>query len=111
MIKKIWKVRIFLAWFNFWVGFYYDREHKHLYICPLPMVVIHVWSEQFRQCVDCLLQDIINRTMKKVAHNTGDGWALAWICSECEDYLTISWPFGDNYLSAKDLVKHGYEIV
>jgi hypothetical protein len=26
-------------WYDFWVGFYYDRKTKHLYFCPLPMCV------------------------------------------------------------------------
>ena len=33
------KVKVFLAWYDFWVGFYYDREFKELYICPIPCVV------------------------------------------------------------------------
>ena len=33
------KVRVFWAWFDFWVGFYYDRKKRILYFCPLPTVV------------------------------------------------------------------------
>jgi hypothetical protein len=32
-------VRIFIAWYDFWVGFYYDRRNNVLYFCPLPTIV------------------------------------------------------------------------
>lgn len=34
------KFSVFWAWFDFWVGAYYDVGHRTLYICPLPMCVL-----------------------------------------------------------------------
>lgn len=36
------KVSIFFAWYDLWVGAYWDRQKRVLYVCPLPMVVIKV---------------------------------------------------------------------
>jgi hypothetical protein len=33
------KAHFFFAWYDFWVGFYYDRWSKTLYVCPLPCFV------------------------------------------------------------------------
>lgn len=34
------KIKIFFAWYDFWIGFYWDRQKKVLYICLIPMIVI-----------------------------------------------------------------------
>jgi hypothetical protein len=31
------KVKPMFAWYDFWVGVFYDRDRKRLYIFPLPM--------------------------------------------------------------------------
>jgi len=36
------KISLFFAWYDFWVGFFYDRKQQTLYICPLPCVVFKV---------------------------------------------------------------------
>ena len=36
------RIQIFWAWYNCWIGFYWDRESQHLYVCPIPMVVIEI---------------------------------------------------------------------
>lgn len=32
------KIRPIFAWYDFWVGFFYDRQKCKLYVFPIPMV-------------------------------------------------------------------------
>jgi hypothetical protein len=36
------KISIFFAWYDFWVGWYFDCKKKVLYICPLPMCGVKI---------------------------------------------------------------------
>ncbi len=36
------KVEVFLAWYDCWIGAYYDRAAGALYVCPLPMCVVRI---------------------------------------------------------------------
>jgi len=36
------KIRFFFAWFDLWVGAYYDRKLQVLYVCLLPCCVIRL---------------------------------------------------------------------
>jgi hypothetical protein len=32
------KISLVLAWYDFWVGAYWDRTHRRLYLLPVPCV-------------------------------------------------------------------------
>ncbi len=36
------KVTFFVAWYDFWIGAFWDTKKKILYICPLPCCVIRI---------------------------------------------------------------------
>ena len=36
------RIHRFFAWYDFWIGVYYDRKARALYICPLPMCVFKI---------------------------------------------------------------------
>lgn len=35
-------MRVFFAWYDLWVGAYWDRKNRVLYVCPLPCIVIQL---------------------------------------------------------------------
>jgi hypothetical protein len=39
-------VKVFFAWYDFWIGFFYDQKKRILYICPFPCVVIKIERNQ-----------------------------------------------------------------
>lgn len=36
------KMTISLAWYDMWIGAYWDQSKRILYICPLPMVLVTI---------------------------------------------------------------------
>ena len=36
------KIKLILAWYDFWVGVYWDRRWKRLYILPFPMIGLRI---------------------------------------------------------------------
>ena len=57
------KVRLFFEWFDMWVGVYWSKESRTLYICPLPMVVLAL---EFKKSVEGDFE-IENRALMLVA--------------------------------------------
>jgi hypothetical protein len=33
-------VKLRFAWYDMWIGAFYDRRKRILYVCPLPMLLI-----------------------------------------------------------------------
>lgn len=36
------KISMFFAWYDMWIGAYWDKSKRILYICPIPCVVIKI---------------------------------------------------------------------
>ncbi len=36
------RARLRFAWYDLWVGAYWDQKARVLYVCPLPMLCIEV---------------------------------------------------------------------
>jgi len=71
--------------------------------------VVSNWDPPDVWCDDC--GELLDR---KIAHNTGDGWLLAWecpnYCGSAEAFIE-DWPFKRDYVWTKDLEAVGFEIV
>lgn len=49
------KVEPFFKWFDIWFGVYIDREHKAIYICPIPTLGIKIqWWYETRRDADVM---------------------------------------------------------
>ena len=35
-------VELHLCWFDFWVGWFWDRRKRILWVCPLPMLAVRI---------------------------------------------------------------------
>lgn len=40
--KKCFKIKPFVAWYDCWIGLYWDRKKKWLYFLPLPCVGLKI---------------------------------------------------------------------
>jgi hypothetical protein len=55
------RVKVFWAWYDGWVGYFWESKKRCLYVCPIPWLVFrahrHRWRTEFsgalRTCVDC----------------------------------------------------------
>ena len=106
MINKL-HANVSFKWFDFWIGIFWDRPGMAFYICLLPMIPIKIWMTEHKRCPVC------ERLMQKSAYNTGDGWGLFWQCSQhgYADGQQIDWPFEDSWITGKELLHLGYDLI
>lgn len=87
-----WNFRIFFAWYDLWIGLYYDRHSRIFYICPLPCCVFEIrlprnendfdWNDPNR----CLLNgkhNINSHSTFKHRLNTNPEKQKELICTRC----------------------------
>jgi len=47
------KIKLIVAWYDFWIGFFWDRRQQALYFFPVPMFGIKVFWEKPECCKNC----------------------------------------------------------
>lgn len=102
-VARSGRVRLIFAWYDIWVGAYFDRDRRRLYLLPVPCagVVVqlpgqHVEVDEPVDPRDDLIRSIwlyIGRYVEKqlttdqkellydIAYPDGDRW---WRCSRCD---------------------------
>ena len=58
------RIRFICAWYDLWVGAFYDREKRHLYILPVPCLGVRIawpdadgeyWTDWTDPCPGCTM--------------------------------------------------------
>jgi hypothetical protein len=71
--------RLFFAWYDFWIGLYYDRKKQTLYVCLIPMVVIALEFRAYYQIIGgytktvigyCVGEDAKEQVLEEEPHAT-----------------------------------------
>jgi hypothetical protein len=45
------KISFFFRWYDLWIGFYWDKNSRSLYICPIPMFGIKIQIRRFHYLI------------------------------------------------------------
>jgi hypothetical protein len=80
------KIRIFFAWYDMWIGAYWSKKERALYICLLPMIVVEIAFGRKRSLWEKNITDLYE-TVTPSESNYHDfvtivGGAL-WTCILC----------------------------
>ena len=59
IMKGLFITWFFFAWYDLWVGAYWDRDRRCLYVCPLPCCVIMLKFSDSRRCECCRKRPLI----------------------------------------------------
>ena len=93
------------AWYDLWIGGYYNAKTGSLTICPLPTVAVRIFKQPRHYCKACKEEVQVMATMD-------EGWILYYECDEC--FYTeeeFQWPFHpDAIVSGEDLEQLGYQL-
>ena len=103
-MKTKLKIEIKFKWYDFWVGWFWDKNSRSLYICLLPMIPIKITSQKLMECPMC------GKAMKKTAY-LDEGWLLSWDCNECAIAEEIDWPYGNAYMRGSQLEEDGFYVI
>lgn len=44
-----WRVKPVFAWYDLWVGLFWDRHKRILYVFPLPMFGVKIYRAEYRR--------------------------------------------------------------
>lgn len=80
------KVKLFFAWYDFRVGFYWDRDKGAIYIAPLPCIVFKM---QRPPPSPCSLSDMPTCPHPRNKHTVSAG--CIWHHDQIDKYCSCDW--------------------
>ena len=80
------KAKIIFKWFDFWIGLFWDKKHKSLYLFPIPTVGVKIDMpikcnrcgnilkkyEPFWECTDCSANQKFNPVTREFFISTSE---------------------------------------
>jgi hypothetical protein len=71
------KVKPIFAWYDMWIGMYWDRKNRKLYVLPLPCLGFVIeWPKSKHGCIHCG-ENMMGRVGFQVAAGN--------VCGKCVD--------------------------
>lgn len=78
------RIKLIIAWYDFWIGLFFDRQKKRLYIFPLPCIgVCFDWDDRFYGTVHYRTKTDLNPFCGSIT--IGDPKKVT--CKDCLDLL------------------------
>jgi len=77
--------KVFFAWYDFWVGAFWDQKKYRIYICPIPCLVfsfrmIPYWDNRCNMCQKGMARYGVCKNCAK-----GAGIVKSFVCDTCKE--------------------------
>lgn len=63
-------MKVYFAWYDWWIGFFWNKVNRKLYFCPVPTLVIRTDNKRFHALSVVLCLALLCVIFRKVANGT-----------------------------------------
>ena len=74
------RVEPLFKWYDFWIGFFWDRSYKRLYFFPIPMIGLcfHFKPRYFEWGVQAYNGGSPQKLSDRLNHKEKEDWVAGW---------------------------------